>query len=227
MQWALICFDDPGRGLWRICSTASAVAALPSLYSSPYSFPWRPALIYPPLWLLIHTAHIYGLSLPSLPSGVGREQERRAKLEPKLNMSYILELHPSFGVSHQPDSSTFRLERGRELMTRRADTDMTCSRGKAGTVGYATMACCFLQDLFLNAIIRSAISPYRNSLTFDAWPGSEWQSRNLRLTPGRPPNVVRPLGRERSLQPSSSLRFVRRCAGLPCCTLARRGWRPC
>jgi hypothetical protein len=116
-------------------------------------------------------------------------------------------------VSHQPDSSTFRFERGRELMTRRADTDMTCSRGEAGTVGYAAMACCFLQDLFLSAIIRSAISPYRNSLTFDAWPGSEWQSRNLRLTPGRPPNVVRPLGRERSLQPSSSLHFVRRCAG--------------
>lgn len=114
-------------------------------------------------------------------------------------------------------------------MTRGADTDMTCSRGKAGTVGYAAIACCFLQDLFLNvckngqAIIRSAISPYRSSLTFDAWPGSEWQSRNLRLTPGRPPNVVQPLGRERSLQPSSSLHSVSGVHDMPCCTLARRG----
>ena len=105
---------------------------------------------------------------------------------------------------------------------------------QTGTVGYAAMACCFLQDLFLNvckngqAIIRSAISPYRSSLTFDAWPGSEWQSRNLRLTPGRPPNVVEPLGRKRSLATVElSLHFVSGEQDMPCCTLARRGWRPC
>lgn len=57
--------------------------------------------------------------------------------------SRVAPLVPVCGVSHQPDSSTFRLERGRELMTRRADTDMTCSRGKAGTVGYATWLVAF------------------------------------------------------------------------------------
>ena len=50
--------------------------------------------------------HIYGLSLPSLPLGVGRKQERRAKLEPKLNMSYIFELHPSFPSAVSPTNLT-------------------------------------------------------------------------------------------------------------------------
>ena len=87
-------------------------------------------------------------------------------------MSYT-RVAPLVPVSHQPDSSTFRCERGRELMTRRADTDMTCSRGKAGTAGYGAMACCFLQDYsstYAKTIIRSAaISPYRLAASlFDA-----------------------------------------------------------
>ena len=81
------------------------------------------------------------------------------------------------------------------------------------------MACCFLQDYSSTCaktdrpLFAQLSRPTVAASLFDAWPGPEWQSRNLRLAPGRPPNVVRPLGRERSLRPSSSLHFVRRCAG--------------
>jgi hypothetical protein len=155
------------------------VAALPS-YSSPYSS--RPHL---PATAVTHTYRAHPWALFAL-FALRRGTRARATGQDGAEAEYVV--YSRVAPSHQPDSSTFRFERGRELMTRRADTDMTCSRGKAETVGYAAMACCFLQDLFLNAIIRSAISPYRSSLTFNAWPGPEWQSRNLRLTPGRPPN---------------------------------------
>ena len=91
----------------------------------------------------IHHAHLWALfALFALRRGTKARATGQVGAEAEHVVYFrVAPLVPVCGVSHQPDSSTFR-----ELMTRRVDTDITCSRGKAGTVGYAAMACCLLQD---------------------------------------------------------------------------------
>lgn len=126
-------------------------------------------------------------------------------------------------------------------MTRRVDTDMTCSRGKAGIVGYAAVACCFCRIISQRVQKRtghyllSAISPYRLQPHFlDASNFACHSDPRPSLAPGRPPVLAAPktCASESSHQQKASLKrgatpgaralsatvkfsidFVRRCAG--------------
>jgi len=109
-------------GLWRICSTASAGGGTPIIIFVPILVPIA-SRSHLPATAVTHTyrAHPWALFALFAPR---RGTRARATGQIGAEAEYV--------VSHQPDSSTFRFERGRELMTRRADTDMTCSRGKLG-----------------------------------------------------------------------------------------------